>query len=92
MELKDEGCQILSAQCLYGGEFRYVGASAEGCFPRLLTRVAAGLCVQDQMRREKIISMIEDCEMRTGWPMAPWRRDLREEWAKVDNDYSEVPA
>ncbi|KAH8882340.1 hypothetical protein GQ53DRAFT_666147 [Thozetella sp. PMI_491] len=70
MELKSEGCQIVSAQCLYG----------------------AGLCVQDPTRREKIISMIEDCEAKTGWPMAPWRQDLRQEWAKLDLEYQEPSA
>ncbi|KAI0020720.1 hypothetical protein F4780DRAFT_343561 [Xylariomycetidae sp. FL0641] len=61
MELKDEGCQILSAQCLFG----------------------AGLCAQDEVKRETIISLIDACEARTGWPMESLRSDLRAEWAKV---------
>ncbi|KAI5917291.1 hypothetical protein F4810DRAFT_697009 [Camillea tinctor] len=61
MELKDEGCQILSAQCLFG----------------------AGLCAQDDVKRETIISLIDACEARTGWPMATLRSELRAEWAKT---------
>lgn len=63
MELRDESCQLISAECLYG----------------------AGLCVHDPAKRDKIISMMEDCERRTGWaPMATWRDDLRLEWVKAD--------
>lgn len=65
MELKEESCQIMSAQCLYG----------------------AGLCVHDPVKREKIISMMEECESRVGWtPMATWRDDLRLEWVKADGE------
>lgn len=66
-QLRDESCQILSAQCLYG----------------------AGLCVTDGKKRNKIISMMEDCENRTSWaPMATWREDLRREWERADrNDF-----
>lgn len=63
MELHEESCQVISAECLYG----------------------AGLCVHDPAKREKIITMMEDCERRTGWaPMATWREDLRLEWVKAD--------
>ncbi|KAH8682131.1 hypothetical protein BX600DRAFT_447820 [Xylariales sp. PMI_506] len=61
MELKDESCQIMSAQCLFG----------------------AGLCVQDDIKRNAIISLIDACEARTGWPMATLRSDLRAEWSKT---------
>ncbi|ORY54842.1 uncharacterized protein BCR38DRAFT_357512 [Pseudomassariella vexata] len=61
MESKDEGCQIMSAQCLFG----------------------AGLCVQDETKRNTIISLIDACEARTGWPMAGLRNDLKAEWAKL---------
>jgi hypothetical protein len=65
MELKEESCQIMSAQCLYG----------------------AGLCVHDPVKRDKIISMMEECEARVGWtPMATWRDDLRLEWVKADSE------
>lgn len=48
----------------------------------------AGLCVQDPVKRDKIISMMEDCEARVGWaPMANWRHDLRQEWAKADSEH-----
>ena len=68
MDLKDEGCQIMSAQCLYG----------------------AGLCVQNSSRREKIISLMEQCESRVGWaPMSKWRDDLRREWARADREVQE---
>lgn len=60
MELRDEGSQILSAQCLFG----------------------AGLCTQDPVKRETIISLIHNCELRTGWPMTTMVDDLRAEWAK----------
>ncbi|KAI0474060.1 hypothetical protein GGR56DRAFT_563140 [Xylariaceae sp. FL0804] len=43
----------------------------------------AGLCAQDDVKRETIISLIDACEARTGWPMASLRSDLRAEWAKV---------
>jgi hypothetical protein len=63
MELDEEGCQVLSAQCLYG----------------------AGLCLQDQEKRAKVMDMMELCEARVGWaPMAIWREELRREWAAVD--------
>lgn len=61
MELKDEGCQILSAQCLFG----------------------AGLCTHDPEKREAIISLISDCEARTGWPILTLKEDLRAEWATI---------
>ncbi|KAK8118098.1 uncharacterized protein PG998_006379 [Apiospora kogelbergensis] len=61
MELRDEGSQIMSAQCLFG----------------------AGLCVQDEEKRKAILSLIDACESRTGWPMAALRDDLIAEWARV---------
>ncbi|KAK8029597.1 hypothetical protein PG993_010888 [Apiospora rasikravindrae] len=61
MELRDEGSQIMSAQCLFG----------------------AGLCVQDEEKRKTILSLIDACETRTGWPMAALRDDLIAEWARV---------
>lgn len=70
MELKDEGCQIFSAQCLYG----------------------AGLCVQEAKKRETILHLIEAAEARVGWaPMATWRDDLCQEWAKADGEGSIYP-
>ncbi|KXJ89539.1 hypothetical protein Micbo1qcDRAFT_235312 [Microdochium bolleyi] len=61
MELKDEGCQIMSAQCLFG----------------------AGLCVQDDVKRNIVLSLIDACEARTGWSMNEMKNDLRTEWAKA---------
>ncbi|KAH7018199.1 uncharacterized protein B0I36DRAFT_335482 [Microdochium trichocladiopsis] len=61
MELKDQGCQIMSAQCLFG----------------------AGLCVQDDVKRNIVLSLIDACEARTGWSMNEMKNDLRTEWAKV---------
>ncbi|KAK7994118.1 hypothetical protein PG989_007499 [Apiospora arundinis] len=61
MELRDEGSQIMSAQCLFG----------------------AGLCVQEEDKRKAILSLIDACESRTGWPMAALRDDLISEWARV---------
>ncbi|TLS31031.1 hypothetical protein PpBr36_03878 [Pyricularia pennisetigena] len=63
MEMTEPGCQIFSAQCLYG----------------------AGLCVQEQKKRDKILQLMEVCEARFGWaPMATWREDLRKEWDRAD--------
>jgi hypothetical protein len=78
MELKDEGCQIMSAQCLFGGMFRCLNPVLVFAYSSL-----AGLCVQDEVKRNAIISLIDACEARTGWPMATLRNDLRAEWAKV---------
>lgn len=61
MELKDEGSQIMSAQCLFG----------------------AGLCVQEEVKRNAILSLIDACEARTGWTMATLRSDLQAEWSKL---------
>ncbi|KAH6695277.1 hypothetical protein F5X68DRAFT_163536 [Plectosphaerella plurivora] len=48
----------------------------------------AGLCVQEPVKRERIVAMMEDCEARVGWaPMANWRHDLRQEWAKADSEH-----
>lgn len=69
MESTDEGCQLLSAQCLYG----------------------AGLCVQDSLKRNTILSLIERSEERVGWtPMATWRDDLRKAWANADSQSPDV--
>ncbi|KAL4925978.1 Zn(II)2Cys6 transcription factor [Aspergillus undulatus] len=46
----------------------------------------AGLCVQDTAQQETIISLIQACEARTGWPMATMQDDLRKEWAKVTGE------
>ncbi|KAL4977574.1 hypothetical protein BDW66DRAFT_165476 [Aspergillus desertorum] len=43
----------------------------------------AGLCVQTQAQQETIISLIQACEARTGWPMGTMQDDLRKEWAKA---------
>ena len=54
------------------------------CF--LLMVWGAGLCVHDSSERVQIISLIDACEARTGWPMSTLREDLRKEWQKVDSD------
>ncbi|KAK0383789.1 hypothetical protein NLU13_9700 [Sarocladium strictum] len=47
----------------------------------------AGICVQDALKRQKIIQLMEECESRVKWaPIATWRDDLRMEWAKADSD------
>ncbi|KAK2606471.1 hypothetical protein QQS21_003164 [Conoideocrella luteorostrata] len=69
MQLRDKGCQVLSAQCLYG----------------------AGLCVSEGKKRDKIISLMEECESHFRWaPMTTWRKDLRREWAKADGNEIDV--
>ncbi|KAF2147904.1 hypothetical protein K461DRAFT_205740, partial [Myriangium duriaei CBS 260.36] len=42
----------------------------------------AGLCTQDQQRREIILSLIRSCGDRTGWPMQTIMDDLASEWVK----------
>lgn len=84
MELKDEGCQIISAYCLFGGMFLWLESFL--CTFNFCTFVdfgLAGLCVQDEVKRNAIISLIDECEKRTGWPMEPLRHDLRAEWANT---------
>ncbi|SPQ21344.1 f0f57b44-495a-4755-9c0e-584a402c59e8 [Thermothielavioides terrestris] len=61
MELTDKGCQIVSAQCLFG----------------------AGLCVEDRAQQDTILSLIDECEARCGWPMSGLREDLRKEWSRA---------
>ncbi|KAL2845090.1 hypothetical protein BJX68DRAFT_277418 [Aspergillus pseudodeflectus] len=43
----------------------------------------AGLCVQDEVKQETIVSFIQACGARTGWPMATMLEDLRMEWRKA---------
>lgn len=43
----------------------------------------AGLCVEDNSKRDRIVTLIEACEQRTGWPTATLITSLREEWNKV---------
>lgn len=100
MELRDEGSQIMSAQCLFGGEcvnacnFKVLKLLAvpRSPFPRHIAHInlllimmatLAGLCVQDEENRKAILSLIDACEARTGWPMAALRDDLIAEWARV---------
>jgi hypothetical protein len=52
----------------------------------LLKVWGAGLCVQDSAQRGQIISLIDACEARTGWPMSTLREDLHKEWQKADSD------
>ncbi|KAK7959330.1 uncharacterized protein PG986_004184, partial [Apiospora aurea] len=80
MELRDEGSQIMSAQCVFGDRPRTMI-----CVPLLLIHGAAsaGLCVQEEEKRKAILSLIDACEARTGWPMAALRDDLIAEWARV---------
>ncbi|KAJ9133450.1 Zn(II)2Cys6 transcription factor [Pleurostoma richardsiae] len=49
----------------------------------------AGLCVQERSKREAIMSLIEACERRTGWPMSSVRDDLRAEWQRVDSEVND---
>ncbi|KFZ23556.1 hypothetical protein V502_01962 [Pseudogymnoascus sp. VKM F-4520 (FW-2644)] len=44
----------------------------------------AGLCIQDLRQREAIISLIDACHRRTGWPTRSLSHDLREEWQQSD--------
>ncbi|KAL5341091.1 hypothetical protein BJX70DRAFT_386919 [Aspergillus crustosus] len=42
----------------------------------------AGLCVQDEVKEQTILSLIQSCEARTGWPMGSIQDELKQEWAK----------
>ncbi|OBT93533.2 hypothetical protein VE01_08290 [Pseudogymnoascus verrucosus] len=44
----------------------------------------AGLCIQDSRQREAVISLIDACHRRTGWPTRSLSHDLREEWQQSD--------
>ncbi|KAK8062728.1 fungal transcriptional regulatory protein [Apiospora hydei] len=68
MELRDEGSQIMSAQCLFG-------------VPRQAQN--HDLCAPVADTWWAILSLIDACEARTGWPMAALRDDLMAEWARV---------
>ncbi|KAH6973432.1 hypothetical protein BKA56DRAFT_98685 [Ilyonectria sp. MPI-CAGE-AT-0026] len=46
----------------------------------------AGLCVQESSQRNAIITLVNACEDRTGWPMSTIRNDLLAEWRRVDQD------
>ncbi|KAL4882687.1 hypothetical protein BJY04DRAFT_227020 [Aspergillus karnatakaensis] len=46
----------------------------------------AGLCIQDEHKQETIISLIQACETRTGWPMTSMMEDLRKEWGQSSNE------
>ncbi|KAL5901267.1 hypothetical protein ACKVWC_001063 [Pyricularia oryzae] len=50
----------------------------------------AGLCVQRQVQQDTIISLIQACEARTGWPMATLRSELRKEWRRGDVEMRDV--
>ncbi|KAL3494681.1 hypothetical protein BJX62DRAFT_247085 [Aspergillus germanicus] len=43
----------------------------------------AGLCVQDEAKQETIVSFIQACGARNGWPMATMLEDLRMEWRRA---------
>ncbi|KAK8001292.1 hypothetical protein PG991_013514 [Apiospora marii] len=80
MELRDEGSQIMSAQCLFGERSHTTGLRDSVL---MLGETTAGLCVQDEEKRKAVLSLIDACETRTGWPMAALRDDLIAEWARV---------
>ncbi|TLS25666.1 hypothetical protein PpBr36_07610 [Pyricularia pennisetigena] len=50
----------------------------------------AGLCVQRQVEQDTIISLIQACEARTGWPMATLQKELRKEWRRGDVEMRDV--
>ncbi|KAI6382748.1 hypothetical protein MCOR25_000557 [Pyricularia grisea] len=50
----------------------------------------AGLCVQQQVQQDTIISLIQACEARTGWPMATLQSELRKEWRRSDVEMRDV--
>jgi hypothetical protein len=43
----------------------------------------AGLCVEDRAQQDTILSLIDECEARCGWPMSGLREDLRKEWSRA---------
>ncbi|OBT68990.1 hypothetical protein VE03_01385 [Pseudogymnoascus sp. 23342-1-I1] len=44
----------------------------------------AGLCIQEVRQREAVITLIDTCHRRTGWPARSLSHDLREEWQQSD--------
>lgn len=50
----------------------------------ILTLCIAGLCVQETSQRNEIISLITNCEARTGWPVSKLCDDLHQEWKRID--------
>lgn len=43
----------------------------------------AGMCVQDSRQREALVSMIDACQHRTGWPTRSLSGELSAEWRKI---------
>lgn len=44
----------------------------------------AGLCTYETRRQESIISLINNCESRSGWPMSTLTDDLKAQWVKIN--------
>ncbi|KAL3425562.1 Zn(II)2Cys6 transcription factor [Phlyctema vagabunda] len=44
----------------------------------------AGLCIQDASQRGAVLSMIDSCHQRIGWPTKSLSEDLKSEWAKME--------
>jgi len=84
MQLSDEGCQIISSQCLFGG-MQWDILILLKLKQTLIILFVAGLCVQETLQRNEIISLITKCEARTGWPMSTLCDELRQEWKRIDS-------
>lgn len=79
MTLTDDASSLVSSQCLYIGMPNLFLESL-----RMLKLLVAGLCIQDVRQREAVISLIDACHRRTGWPTRSLSHDLREEWQQSD--------
>lgn len=79
LTLTDAASSLMSSQCLYIGKSKF-------CLDMLqiLKVMIAGLCIQDLRQREAVISLIDGCHRKTGWPTRSLSNDLREEWQRSD--------
>lgn len=57
--------------------------------PNKLTQtLEAGMCIQEQAKREAVLELIDSCRQRTGWPIKPLGEELQAFWDEPEN----VPA
>lgn len=79
LTLTDAASSLMSSQCLYIGKSKYCPDTLY-----MLKLIVAGLCIHDLRQRESVISLIDGCHRKTGWPTRSLSHDLREEWQRSD--------
>jgi hypothetical protein len=80
MTLADDASSILSSLCLYIGM-----ACPSIDIPLLLTRILAGMCLQDSRQRIAILALLDACRKRVGWPIQSLGDELQAFWEAADN-------